>query len=180
MKVFISGGSKSGKSIFSQKIAKKLSIEDHLYYLATMEPHDNEDEARIARHLGERYGWGFKTVEWGRDIDKHLKEIDCKGTYLVDCVTTLFTNEMFGGMTGEPNPAAIEKTKKELLSVSEIAENVIYVSDNIYCDSILFDDFTDSFRKGLAEIDISLASFCDTVIEFYCGNPIYYKGSELL
>ena len=180
MKVFISGGSKSGKSMFSQKIAKNLSNKDHLWYLATMEPHDDEDHARIIRHCNERDGWGFKTVEWGRDIDNHLQEIDCKGTYLVDCVTTLFTNEMFGGMEGEPDFSAIEKTKKELLSVSEIAENVVYVSDNIYCDAMLFDDFTDSFRKGLAEIDAELADSCDIVIEFYCGNPIFYKGRELL
>lgn len=47
MKVLISGGAKNGKSMFAQEIAKKLSKEGHLWYLATMEPHDDEDDARV-------------------------------------------------------------------------------------------------------------------------------------
>ena len=56
MKIYISGGAKNGKSMFAQEIAKKLSSEGHLWYLATMEPRDNEDDARVLRHRKERAG----------------------------------------------------------------------------------------------------------------------------
>ena len=180
MKVFISGGAKNGKSMFAQECAKKLSEKDHLWYLATMEPRDDEDLARVARHRTERAGWGFKTAEWGRNIALHSQEIDCKGTYLVDSVTALLSNEMFCGMSGDINKLAPEKVAKELIDFSDIAENVVFVSDNVFSDAAFYDEWTDSFRKGLAEVDRALAEKCDVVAEFCCGTIIYYKGAELL
>ncbi|MBQ7874533.1 MAG: bifunctional adenosylcobinamide kinase/adenosylcobinamide-phosphate guanylyltransferase [Oscillospiraceae bacterium] len=180
MRIYISGGAKNGKSMFAQEIAKKLSSEGHLWYLATMEPHDDEDLARIARHRDERAGWGFRTAEWGRNIALHCEEIDCKGTYLVDSVTALLSNEMFSGMSGEINKNAADKTAEELLAFSEKAENVVFVSDNIFCDAAFYDEWTDSYREGLAKVDRTIAEKCDVVAEFSCGQIIFYKGAELI
>ena len=66
MRVFISGGCKNGKSMLAQRIAVKQGAP--LYYIATMIPYDDEDRARIRRHLKEREGWGFETIECGRNI----------------------------------------------------------------------------------------------------------------
>ena len=180
MRIFISGGAKNGKSMFAQECAKKLSEEGHLWYLATMEPRDDEDFARVARHRNERAGWGFKTAEWGRNIALHSEEIDCKGTYLVDSVTALLSNEMFCGMSGDINKEAPEKIVKELLVFSEKAKNVVFVSDNIFCDAAFYDEWTDSYRSGLAFVDRALAEKCDVVAEFSCGQIIFYKGAELI
>ena len=180
MKIFISGGAKNGKSMFAQEIAKKLSGEGHLWYLATMEPRDDEDDARVIRHRKEREGWGFKTVEWGRNIALHCEEFDCKGTYLVDSVTALLSNEMFGGMSGEPDKSAPERVEKDLIAFSEAAENVVFVSDNIFCDAAFYDDWTDSYREGLAFADRRIAEKCDVVAEFSCSQIIFYKGAELI
>lgn len=70
MNVLISGGAKNGKSYYAQQLAKAMASEEGcpLYYVATMIPHDEEDEARILRHREERAGWGFATVERGRDL----------------------------------------------------------------------------------------------------------------
>ncbi len=180
MKIFISGGAKNGKSMFAQECAKKLAKEEHLWYLATMEPRDEEDLARVFRHRNERAGWGFKTAEWGRNISSHKNEIDRKGTYLVDSVTALLSNEMFVGMSGDINKEAPAKVATELFEFSEIAENVVFVSDNIHCDAAFYDEWTDSYRAGLAEIDRKLAQMCDVVVEFCCGQIIFYKGAELI
>lgn len=65
MKILISGGAKNGKSMYAQKIAKAMSVEYDvpIYYVATMEPVDEEDENRIKRHVQDRAGWGFTTIE---------------------------------------------------------------------------------------------------------------------
>ena len=70
MKIFISGGCKNGKSYFAQSLAKQLAEESGgpLYYIATMIPCDEEDRARIRRHIEDRAGWGFETIEQGRNI----------------------------------------------------------------------------------------------------------------
>ena len=65
MTVFLSGGCKNGKSTLAEQIAVHLSRPGRLYYLATMIPHDEEDRARIARHVESRAGLGFQTVECG-------------------------------------------------------------------------------------------------------------------
>ena len=62
MRIFITGGCKNGKSYYAQTLAKAQQGLP-LYYVATMEPRDEEDRLRIARHLKEREGWGFVTVE---------------------------------------------------------------------------------------------------------------------
>ncbi|MBQ7124231.1 MAG: bifunctional adenosylcobinamide kinase/adenosylcobinamide-phosphate guanylyltransferase [Oscillospiraceae bacterium] len=180
MKVLISGGAKNGKSMFAQEIAKKLSKEGHLWYLATMEPHDDEDDARVLRHRKERAGWGFNTAEWGRNIASHCGETDCKGTYLVDSVTALLSNEMFCGMSGDINREAPFKVADDLSAFSDVAENVVFVSDNIFCDAAFYDEWTDSYREGLAYVDRKLAEICDVVAEFSCGQINFYKGAELI
>ena len=67
MNLFISGGCKNGKSFFAQEEAKKQAEEKGvpLYYLATMIPADDEDRARIKRHLAERDGWGLQPLNRG-------------------------------------------------------------------------------------------------------------------
>lgn len=75
MNVFISGGCKNGKSMYAQNIARNMAQSRNvpLYYVATMIPTDDEDRARIKRHLSERDGWGFETIEQGRRICDALK-----------------------------------------------------------------------------------------------------------
>ncbi len=70
MNVFISGGCKNGKSFYAQRLARRQADEagSPLYYIATMIPHDEEDHARIRRHQTERDGWGFTTLECGKNL----------------------------------------------------------------------------------------------------------------
>ena len=93
MSTFISGGCKNGKSYYAQRIAKSAGTP--LYYIATMIPHDDEDDARILRHRNERDGWGFETLECGADILSCLDRADPDGSFLLDSVTALLSNEMF-------------------------------------------------------------------------------------
>ena len=87
MTYFLSGGSKSGKSMLAQKIAKALPAPH--YYLATLRPTDAEDRAIVARHLQERDGWGFETIECESGILSALTLAPQNGTFLLDSVFTL-------------------------------------------------------------------------------------------
>ncbi len=75
MNILISGGAKNGKSYYAQRLARSMAmgtggekLARPLYYIATMIPHDEEDQARIRRHVQERAGWGFTTLEQGADL----------------------------------------------------------------------------------------------------------------
>lgn len=93
MNYFLSGGAKNGKSSLAQEIVCAQS--GPRYYLATMIPHDDEDRLRIQRHLDNRAGMGFQTVECGTDILSSLSRMELDGAVLLDSVTALLSNEMF-------------------------------------------------------------------------------------
>lgn len=173
MSTLISGGCKNGKSLFAQKIAKASGAP--LYYIATMIPHDAEDDARILRHQSERAGWGFETLECGADILSCLDRADPKGSFLLDSVTALLSNEMF--TAGGFHPGAANKIAEELCAFVRLAPNTVLVSDFIYSDAIQYDVWTEAYRRGLAHIDRALAHACDRVIEVVGGQIICYKGA---
>ena len=172
MRIFISGGCKNGKSTFAQTLAKAMGTP--LYYIATMIPHDDEDRARIKRHLDERAGWGFETIECGRNILSCLDGADTSGSFLMDSVTALVSNEMFppDGYDG----ACGQRVAEELAELAERAENIVFVSDFIYADAAEYDEYTETYRKALAAADRVLAKRCDTVIEVCSRNIILHKG----
>ena len=172
MSTFISGGCKNGKSFYAQRIAKASG--EPLYYVATMIPHDHEDDARILRHRKEREGWGFQTLECGTDILSCLEGADAGGSFLLDSVTALLSNEMFtsAGM----DPEAPDRLARDLTEFVRRAPKAVLVSDYIYSDANLYDDWTEAYRRGLAQIDRALAAACDNVLEVVHGQVIVHKG----
>lgn len=180
MKVLISGGCKNGKSGFAQELAVKLSGNGARYYVATMIPYDGEDRARIEKHIADRAGMGFETLEIGTDIARCL-ENGRNGTFLSDSVTALLTNETFSAEHGwKPDAEAPMRCRNGLLKIAERAENAVFVTDYLYSDAVRYDEDTEQFRRGLALIDRSLAAVCDTVIELCAGNVIFHKGGWTL
>lgn len=228
MNYFISGGCKNGKSFHAQRIAKEMAEKTGkpLYYLATMEPHDAEDDARIARHIKERDGWGFTTIERATDIcgifpdhsaakhqsvspdssavqgnstppgysagpnnsaipgrsvspdraaSQHQSAApDLNGVFLLDSVTALLSNEMFRS-DGSVDLEAPARVAEELTRFAEMTGSTVFVSDYIYSDAHLYDELTESYRKGLALCDRALAAACDKVLEVAYTNVTEHK-----
>ena len=105
MRILLIGGSKSGKSTMGQRLTRAFAAGAPMYYWATMEPTDEEDLARIARHLKDREGWGFETIERGRDLLPALERIDPAGAVLFDSITAQLACEMFGETIDKTAPA---------------------------------------------------------------------------
>lgn len=173
MSVYISGGCKNGKSFFAQRITQAMGAP--LYYLATMIPHDEEDRARIRRHIAERDGWGFETIECGTNILSALDNADPNGAFLLDSVTALLSNEMFTE-TGDFDETAHIRVAESLTEFVRRAPNIVMVSDYIYSDAELYPPMVEAYREGLAYIDKALARRCDHVIEVVNSTIIMHKG----
>ena len=99
--IFITGGARSGKSVFAEKLA--LEFGGSLCYLATAQALDDEMEERIGLHR-ERRGEQWHTLEEPLDLSRVLKESD--GRYqviLVDCITLWLSNLLFAyeGLAGD-------------------------------------------------------------------------------
>jgi len=185
MRIFISGGCKSGKSHYALYLATAQKMADKrksLYYIATMKPVDAEDDERILRHKHEREGWGFTTIEQPFDIEKILDRCDHRGSFLLDSLTALLVNEMFlPNDTPECriNEYAADKIITALPRITNNIRNIVIVSDYIYSDALLYDTVTEKYRKSLAEIDRAAAANCDIVIEASFTNMIVHKSKDL-
>lgn len=174
MKIFISGGCKNGKSYYAQQLAVRQAENGApLYYIATMDPVDEEDHARIHRHRREREGLGFTTLEQSMGMDS--LEADFSGSFLLDSVTALLSNEMFQ-KDGTVDRTAHRRVASDLLRLAEKCANIVFVSDYIYSDAMKYDELTELYREGLAWIDRALAEKCDAVIEVTYGNIRMIKG----
>ena len=172
MRVLILGGSKSGKSHIAQELVKELASGGKMYYWATMEPTDSEDEERIEKHLIDRAGWGFETIECGRDI-KSVHPIE-GSSVLFDSVTALLANEMF--CTAEPDAGASRRVLDDILYVSERADHFVCVCDEVFREGVEYGGWTDEYIRGLAGICRGLAEEFDAVVEVCAGRLKYHKG----
>lgn len=178
MTVFISGGAKCGKSLLAQDLAVSLSKGGKRYYVATLCPTDEEDRQRIRRHVAERQGLEFETVEC---FDGIVSAIDPTGTYLVDSVTSLVQNVLFPAEKNyEMDTDAAVRCGAALTVLAESAANVVFVSDYIYADAAQYSESTEMYRQCLAAIDRQLAAVCDAVIEVTAGQSIVHKGEGKL
>ena len=174
MTVFVSGGAKCGKSSIAQDLTVTLAKSGKHYYVATMIPSGEEDQERIRRHLADRDGMGFETMECFKNI---LSVADAEGTFLVDNITSLIQNALFPVEKNyEMDLEAANRCADELIEFAKTVRHAVFVSDYIYSDAERYSESTEMYRKCLASIDRRLAEICDTVIEVSAGQMIIHKG----
>ena len=176
MKIWITGGAGSGKSSLAQDLSAALAAGGPLYYVATMVPRDEEDRRRISRHIEDRSGMGFKTIECPCRISERISS-DPEGTYLLDSATAMLSNAMFGEKEFSYNPDAAHHAANDLRLFSDLVKHFIVVSDGIYSDAAQYEEMTEGYRRGLAYLERQMAALCDTVIECAAGGIILHKGT---
>ncbi|MGI6239412.1 MAG: bifunctional adenosylcobinamide kinase/adenosylcobinamide-phosphate guanylyltransferase [Christensenellales bacterium] len=173
MAIYISGGCKNGKSYHAQRIARDLGTPH--YYVATMIPADEEDVARIRRHVDERAGWGFETIECPSGILSALDGANPDGAFLIDSTTALLSNEMFK-RDGSVDEDAHIPLAREMIAFIERAPRTVIVSDYIFSDATMYPPLVERYRYALAAIDRQVAAHCDAVIEVVNSVMIFHKG----
>ncbi|HOJ37076.1 MAG TPA: bifunctional adenosylcobinamide kinase/adenosylcobinamide-phosphate guanylyltransferase, partial [Ignavibacteriales bacterium] len=109
---YVSGGERSGKSTFAQKLALQLS--NNPYYLATARILDKDIQKRVVKHKQDR-DERWQTVE----IDVHLSSFDYTDiTVVVDCVTLWLTNIFFDNNEDLEKSLQIAKNEINSLKIS--------------------------------------------------------------
>ncbi len=162
MLALVLGGSASGKSEYSEKLAQSLGKK--VYYVATMFPYGGSADLRIKRHRKLREGKGFILIEKYRDIG----EIEVSDTVIIECMSNLLANEMF-----EKNP---KDGRYVVDSISKIkCDNIIVVSNNIFEDGIKYDSETEKYIENMAYINSELTKMADKAVEVVCGIALEVK-----
>lgn len=88
----ILGPNNSGKSLYAENLAIQ-NIGSPLIYLATMIPQTEENKQRIKKHIQQRDGKGFLTIEEPWNI--HILDIPHDSVVLLEDASNLLANGIF-------------------------------------------------------------------------------------
>ena len=194
----VTGGSGSGKSEYGEGLI--LDIPDgERFYIATMEPSGREAERRIARHRKLREGKGFFTIERPRDLGGLILPGEGRKNVLLECVSNLAANEMFGGgacgpaeLAGETGPCGpaelagetgldrltelARRIVSDIRSLARQADHLVIVTNQVGEDGCCYDRETRTYIALVGRVNQELAKLADQVTEVVFGIPVIVKG----
>ena len=177
MITIIIGGSGSGKSEYAENYIMSVSEEKQKYYLATMQVYDEEGQKKINRHRNLRQGRDFLTIEQPVDIDMAVRKMEYgEKVVLLECMSNLVANEMFGGEASKKKNEVVEKIIREIHTLQENVTELVIVTNNVFEDGISYDDTTMEYLAAMGRINELLAKRADKVIEVVVGIPLIMKG----
>ena len=160
----IMGPNGSGKSLFAEQQAVESG--DNRIYIATMVPQNEENHKRIEKHINQRSGKNFLTIEVPADLDKITVPAD--SVVLLEAASNLLGNEIF---TKQQN---CEKVLSDILSLAQCCSKLIIVTiSGLTADG--FDSETANYINQLNRLNSQLAEKADIVVEIIDGKPVKIK-----
>ena len=165
--VLVTGGQRSGKSRYAQKLA--LSLTDNPVYLATSRVWDEEFRQRVLRHQADR------GAEWTNiEEDKYLSGYDLGGRIVViDCVTLWATNFFFDN-EGDISRSLTE-LKDEFDKLAGQDAYLIFVTNEIGLGGISPDSVQRRFTDLQGWLNQYIVSRADEVVFMVSGIPMKVK-----
>ena len=174
MLILLTGGSACGKSSYGESLA--VQGPKPLYYIAAMEPYDEECLLKIARHRALRANKGFETIERYTGVDT-LKLPETGGTVLLECLCNLTANEMYI----QPD-APVDLVPKVVAGVENLmgqTDTLIVITNDVGSDDEAYSEQTRAYIRALGEINARVAAMADRVYELVAGIPICLKGETV-
>lgn len=164
----ITGGERSGKSIYAESEALRLSGQP--VYLATARVWDEEFRQRILRHQ-ERRGPEWTNIEEDIRPSKH----DFTGrVVLIDCITLWATNYFFDMQ--QDVDQALEALKKEFDTLVQQDATFIFVTNELGMGGMSESRTQRLFTQLQGWMNQHVAARADRVTLMVSGLPLTVKG----
>ena len=172
--ILITGGQRSGKSVYAEKLA--LSLSDNPVYVATAHIWDEEFRQRVKKHQ-ERRGAQWTNIEEEKYLSKH----DITGKVaVIDCITLWCTNFFF--KQGAPEweqptvDQALREITKEFDRFTQQEATFIFVTNEIGSGGVSPDPIQRRFTDLEGWMNQHVAAKADEVVLMVSGIPIKIKG----
>lgn len=172
MMILIAGTAKSGKSHYAETRLEKLPGSPKIY-MAMPKIIDEEMRERVKNHRAMRAGKGFITVE-GFCLD----EVPKNSAVLIESLTAWTAEEMFNNERVVEADVVVKKIYEKILRLSEKAEDVVIVADDIFSDGNVYDPLTENYVRALADLIVKISVIADEVVEIISGLAVTLKASE--
>ncbi|MBP1962424.1 bifunctional adenosylcobinamide kinase/adenosylcobinamide-phosphate guanylyltransferase [Paenibacillus aceris] len=180
MAVLVTGGARSGKSSFAEKLAMHGS--ERGVYIATSHIYDEEMRERVDLHQQMRLssGYPWDTREEPFRLCELLKQLDESGeeaVVLVDCLTLWLSNWLLQYEGDDKASALVMKRIEELVEgVSGYSGRLILVTNEVGDGIVPEYPLGRSFRDLAGRMNQRLAEVCEQVFLVTVGIPIELKS----
>jgi len=181
MNTLILGGARSGKSAYSETLARDSGLQ--VIYLATASASDAEMARRIAHHQTRRPAH-WQTVECDLALADPLRQHATANTcLLVDCLTMWLTNLLFAGRgaaqaeAGEALDCALLRGEIDrlLATLPTLPGEVILVSNEVGWSIVPANPLARVFTDEQGRLNQRVAKVCDDVVLVAAGLPLQLK-----
>ena len=184
--VLVTGGARSGKSAFAEKLAAKFGVS--VGYIATAQIYDEEMRYRVKLHR-ERRPENWQTYEAPYWADKAIVEAaDSHKVLLFDCLTLYLSNLLCLMSEEELNDdkvyAMLTEQMEKLLAAAQTAvtqgATIIFVTNEVGAGIVPENKLARLYRdlSGLANQKIAAAA--DEVYAVMAGIPVNIKKLNVL
>lgn len=179
MSILVTGGARSGKSGFAERLMQSLT--DRAVYVATGQAFDDEMQERIVLHKRQRMesGYAWETVEEPYDLPVLLERLSGGGAVLVDCLTLWLSNVLLAVEGFDERQTLVEEELTRLeKSVSSFEGTLILVTNEVG-DGIVPEYALGRLYRDLAgRMNALIARQCEQVFLVTAGIPIELKSRE--
>lgn len=163
----ITGGQRSGKSSYAERVA--LSLSARPVYMATARVWDDEFRQRVARHQAAR-GPQWTNIEEEKALSRH----DLSGrVVVVDCVTLWCTNFFFD--LEADVQAALSTVREEFDRLTEQEAHFLFVTNEIGLGGVSENKIQRRFTDLQGWMNQYIAAHADEVILMVSGIPMKVK-----
>lgn len=163
----ITGGQRSGKSSYAERVA--LSLSARPVYMATARVWDDEFRQRVARHQAAR-GPQWTNIEEEKALSRH----DLSGrVVVVDCVTLWCTNFFFD--LEADVQAALSAAREEFDRLTEQEAHFLFVTNEIGLGGVSENKIQRRFTDLQGWMNQYIAAHADEVILMVSGIPMKVK-----
>lgn len=163
--ILVLGGARSGKSRFSENLAKGVK-----HYIASGQAFDAEMSARIDQHQVQR-GTEWTTHEEPLNVLARLQSLDIKGNFvLFDCLTLWLSNLMFA------ERCLRDEVENLCAFLQSCQAQVVVVSNEVGMGIVPDNALARKFRDEQGFANQAVAAAAKQVVFVAAGLPIALKG----
>ena len=172
----VTGGSRSGKSGYAQKIAE--TIPGPRAFIATCPVIDPEMAKRVEKHRESRRASDWETIEETVDLAGAIRRAKTYKVLLVDCLTLWINNLLYeaerqGGVFTEEATAA---RCRELIDVcGAFPGTILFVTNELGMGIIPDNETARRFRDCTGRCNQMMAEAAGTVTLIVSGIPLLLK-----
>jgi adenosylcobinamide kinase/adenosylcobinamide-phosphate guanylyltransferase len=176
--ILITGGSRSGKSAYAQRLAE--SYPGPKAFIATCPVLDKEMARRIQRHQADRsHDPSWHTWEASLHLEQALQDAQGSSAILVDCLTLWVNNllhEAILSASGLTEDSMAAHTRRILSAARASAETSLFITNEVGMGIIPDNPLARQYQDLLGRCNQVMAAGADEVLLMSCGLTLKIKG----